>query len=355
MSNGIEDSSKGALRVELTDEERTFYHNAAWLYLKTIILDFDRFPFEIEDDIRGQEFPHVLDGGTGSAAMIYRLLEILKIRAVEILGIDIDRNLVDKGNFYLKRKGYNHVNLEVASIYNLQRENGAQIPDEYFNLVTGLALLEHVDAEKALKEIFRITAPGGIVYFPHNIGDTSLPLKKDYYQERYKQGLEPHLNENLLREDQSVPAFTMLFPWHPLDEYILSNFEKFTIGHQMYKGMRCGNAWAGGILEPMMNTIGFTDIVNKRSDWILDKISDNNRFELLNYLIKVFAYANNHPEVERQGLSLPEKEVEKWLNERKEQLEKGILGYRCIQRSLKGRKPRKIQEAALPHFRIDIP
>ncbi|MEI6588264.1 MAG: class I SAM-dependent methyltransferase [Candidatus Moraniibacteriota bacterium] len=96
----------------------------------------------------------VLDYGCGNG----RLLEILKDKKIEYVGVDVSQKLID-----LARVRYPK---HAASIFKVTSQASLAFPADFFNRIVSVAVFHHFPKEHAgdmAKELFRITKPGGTV------------------------------------------------------------------------------------------------------------------------------------------------------------------------------------------------
>jgi ubiquinone/menaquinone biosynthesis C-methylase UbiE len=96
----------------------------------------------------------ILDYGCGNG----RLLEILKNKKIEYVGVDISQKLIS-----LAKEKYPDYSESFAKITGLA---SLAFPDNYFNRIISVAVFHHFPEEYAremAKELYRITKPGGTV------------------------------------------------------------------------------------------------------------------------------------------------------------------------------------------------
>lgn len=94
----------------------------------------------------------VLEIGSGDGEFTRRLAKT----SAEIIATDITPAVIKRGKRKLKFK---NVNFYVANAEKLEYE------EESFDLVCGVSILHHLNAEKALKEALRVLKSGGKIYF----------------------------------------------------------------------------------------------------------------------------------------------------------------------------------------------
>jgi SAM-dependent methyltransferase len=98
----------------------------------------------------------VLDYGCGNGFLAFRLLERA---AREVVGIDISEGQVEEARARAAASGTTRVRFEVADAHQ------TELPNSSFDLIVGIAILHHLDLERALAEIRRLLRPGGRAVF----------------------------------------------------------------------------------------------------------------------------------------------------------------------------------------------
>lgn len=96
----------------------------------------------------------VLDYGCGNG----RLLEVLKGKKINYTGVDVSRKLIELARE--KYPEYCQAFLKAAS------QGSLAFPADFFNKVISIAVFHHFPrdyAEKAAKELYRVTKPNGVV------------------------------------------------------------------------------------------------------------------------------------------------------------------------------------------------
>lgn len=96
----------------------------------------------------------ILDYGCGNG----RLLEILKDKKIDYIGVDISQKLIDLA----KDKYPQHA----ASFSKVTSQASLAFPDNYFNRIISVAVFHHFPekhAREMAKELYRITKPDGTV------------------------------------------------------------------------------------------------------------------------------------------------------------------------------------------------
>jgi len=104
--------------------------------------------------IKGLKFDadkiRIVDLGCGSGEFIRRLYEELGSRFLEVYGIDISQKALNNLPKYVK-----------PILFDLNNE-GLPLPDDHFNLILALEVIEHlIITDSLISETYRITKPGG--------------------------------------------------------------------------------------------------------------------------------------------------------------------------------------------------
>lgn len=116
----------------------------------------------------------LLDCGCGPGSMTVDLAEV--VAPGEVVGIDIAAEQFALGAARARETGVTNVRFEQGSLYELP------FPDESFDAVFVHAVLYHLsDPQKALREIYRVLKPGGVVGARESDqdGDVYAPLNVD--------------------------------------------------------------------------------------------------------------------------------------------------------------------------------
>ncbi|HEX5483523.1 MAG TPA: class I SAM-dependent methyltransferase [Terriglobia bacterium] len=119
--------------------------------------EFLRYAFSVLGNPRGLE---VLDYGCGAGENSV----ILAALGAKVSGIDLSPDLVEIAKRRLDRNGL-EASFKVASAY----ETG--FPDDSFDVAFGIAILHHLDIERAAREVYRVLKPGGSAIFAEPIRD----------------------------------------------------------------------------------------------------------------------------------------------------------------------------------------
>lgn len=103
----------------------------------------------------------VLDYGCsmGEAALLIR-----KFGARSVTGIDISPVAVEQARVAARRAEFDQVTFHVMNAESLD------FPDQSFDMVFGIAILHHLDLEKAYGEIARVLRPDGMALFLEPLG-----------------------------------------------------------------------------------------------------------------------------------------------------------------------------------------
>lgn len=98
----------------------------------------------------------LLDVGCGPGTITADLAEI--VAPAELVALDRAASVVDEAAAHATERGVTNVAPEVGDVYDLQFDDGA------FDVVHAHQVLQHVsDPVRALKEMRRVTRPGGII------------------------------------------------------------------------------------------------------------------------------------------------------------------------------------------------
>ena len=119
-----------------------------------------------KEDYRRAEFSRcpgarVLDYGCGAG---HHSLELADAGAEQVVGIDISPKSIEVARESAARAG-----VENAEFHTMDAET-MDFPDDHFDLVTGLAILHHLDLDKAGRELARVLKPGGVAVFSEPLG-----------------------------------------------------------------------------------------------------------------------------------------------------------------------------------------
>ena len=99
--------------------------------------------------------PRILDVGCGSGVPT---LELAKLSKGEVVGLDIDRSLLDELNRKIEVEGLsNCVTTRKCSMFEMD------FPDESFNVIWAKGAISVIGFERGLKEWRRLPKPGGFL------------------------------------------------------------------------------------------------------------------------------------------------------------------------------------------------
>jgi ubiquinone/menaquinone biosynthesis C-methylase UbiE len=101
----------------------------------------------------------LLDCGCGPGSITVDLAEI--VAPAKVIGIDIDEKHLRLANAHAKRRNVENVQFETGDVRTLV------FPDEAFDAVFVHGVIEYLDAEQALSEIYRVLKTGGVVGSRH--------------------------------------------------------------------------------------------------------------------------------------------------------------------------------------------
>jgi len=103
-----------------------------------------------------RESSRLLDCGCGPGSMSCDFARILS--SGYVTGIDCEQSQIELAHNRARNQHLTNVSFEVGSIYELP------FPDSSFEVVFAHAVFEHISShDAALKEMFRVLAPGGLV------------------------------------------------------------------------------------------------------------------------------------------------------------------------------------------------
>lgn len=111
----------------------------------------------------------ILDVGCGSGGMLFRLREAGHFGP--LTGIDISEDLFYGASYAAENRGLGLIDFRVGNAECLE------LPDNSMDVSTALFMLYHCDPIKALRELQRVTKPGGTI-----VVSTSGPLNKFYHR-----------------------------------------------------------------------------------------------------------------------------------------------------------------------------
>jgi len=116
------------------------------------------------------EIPHILDIGCGSGVPT---IELAKLSAGEIIGIDIKQSLLDRLNGKIEEEGFSgRVKTVKCSLFEID------FPDERFDIIWAEGSIWIIGFEKGLKEWRRLLKPNGFLVVHDEVKTVSNKLKK---------------------------------------------------------------------------------------------------------------------------------------------------------------------------------
>ncbi|MBU1072006.1 class I SAM-dependent methyltransferase [bacterium] len=103
---------------------------------------------------------------TGSARGIGKAiaLELADAGAARVVGIDISPRSIEVAREAAARAGAENTEFHAMDAEKMD------FPDDSFDLVTGLAILHHLDLDVAGRELARVLKPGGVAVFSEPLG-----------------------------------------------------------------------------------------------------------------------------------------------------------------------------------------
>lgn len=159
------------------------------------------------DQIAGINPQYILDIATGTADLA---LECMRLRPIQITGIDISHKMLDIGRHKIMEKGF-------QGIIRLEQGDSENLPykDNSFDAITvafGVRNFEHL--EDGLKEMHRVLRPGGKVVILEFSQPDRFPVKQLY--RFYSSSVMPRLGQLLASERSAyeyLPASVSVFPF----------------------------------------------------------------------------------------------------------------------------------------------
>ena len=274
-----------------------FNQEVKWLQLKLKILDMPVFSTSIHKWLaRKKHFSKVLECGTGAGDFIHILEKIITFD--ELLGFDVSTGLVLKASeTFAENKRMKFITHDLHDT-----SKAIEIPNN-FDLITGLALLEHTHMEEIIPILKSYCNRGGFMYFPHNY--------------------------------MSPPIFEPTFDTG-VDTRIIQNFDTFSIENKEYKGKIVGDSRCGAKLYNTFIEHGMEVILFDCTNWLLypkqGKYTEEEA-EILRMMVNFFYNANKNPMIP-VSCRINDKILEDWKFTRLSQIEENKLVFICPQTSI---------------------
>lgn len=155
----IAHNDKDVLSENLRLKNKFFPHLSNYLSKKRIYLN----AFEYTNELHGKK---ILDLGCGKGERCLKYLE----NGGEVYGIDISPKYIKLAEQKAVAGGYskNNFSFKVMDAHSLEFE------DNTFDVVTGFAILHHLDFRLALKEVYRVLKPGKRALFIEPLGNNPI-------------------------------------------------------------------------------------------------------------------------------------------------------------------------------------
>lgn len=272
-----------------------FYQKTEWLDRKLEVLDQPAFSERIHDRLRGKHFVDVLDAGTGCGNMFKVLSSLISFDSFR--GFDIDADLIAEAQRRYHKK--DQCRFEAANLYELP----ASVCDRQYDLITGMALLEHTEVRRALAVLKALLKPGGWLYLPHNYGSPTL----------FEPVFDPNVNQQMLE-----------------------NFDRYAIEGQIFEGQLSGDSRCGRKLPDLFQEQGLTVLDYQSSDWNLDTASGHPLHKQTALDIVDFFYEANRLEKIPAEKRLDPEQLEAWRVYYHLKIQRGEVKIRVAQWSVLG-------------------
>ena len=233
---------------------------------------------KILDNIEKENFSlsgkNILDVGCGKGGMLISCA----LRGAKVVGIDVDEEEIKIAKMRTEACGINdNVSLMVANAENMP------FSDNFFDIVLAISVLEHVkNLEKVVKEMVRVTKPGGFCYI--SIPNSLFP-REAHYKVFYIPYLSKKIGKIYLKIRGFNPNFFMENVTYPYPSIfkIKKIFKKYNMNVQ--------NITERHILEKFTNP---SLIRNKK---IRDTIKYLERLKVNNLVAKLIVYLHFYPSV----------------------------------------------------------
>lgn len=273
-----------------------FYQEARWLYLKLNLLDIPAFSSTIHQKLsRKKKFHKVLDCGTGIGNFISVMEKLIEFD--KLVAFDVNSDLIEKAIVNFKEN--NKIKFLVHNLYDTEK----LLISNDFDLVIGLAFLEHTFLDEAIPILKRFCKSNGYMYFAHN-----------------------YMSPTIFQ-----PTFDDV-----IDRRIVTNFDGFSIENQIYKEKRAGDSRCGAKLFSKFCEHGLDIIHFECTDWLLYPKPggySKEEAEILRMLVNFFYQANKNPLIPL-SLRVGDKILDEWKFTRLSQIEENKLVFICPQTSI---------------------
>jgi SAM-dependent methyltransferase len=297
--------------------QKTFYQENEYLDIQKKEMD-DRF---MNKKVQKKfcdfgSYSFVLDLGTGTGAQIRRNIELgILQNGCRVIGIDINKDAIESSFFSFK----NWANNKGYQIKKLKAKNSFEIVDNigkrYFiemrvgsvydlgfkdvDAVTALSLFEHTNMKRALKSVYNVLKPKGILYAPINYSG------KTFFGPTN-------------------------FSFRRIEKNLMKLFNYVAIDKQFKGGVEEGNSKCGRILPRECKKVGFKVLSYGKSDWYVRKKYNppKNSMKMIADFVKAFygLFKSASEEIKTKYF-VTNKDIENWYNLRRLQSKKGVLEF----------------------------
>jgi|AP95_1055475.scaffolds.fasta_scaffold00643_6 ubiquinone/menaquinone biosynthesis C-methylase UbiE len=125
-----------------------------------------RFYDRIESYVAEIEGMHILDFGCGRGDTALAYLR----KGAHVSGIDISTVFIDDAKAKAAEAGFSDAQYD----FRVMDAHDLDFPDKTFDIVIGFGILHHLDADIALREIYRVLKSGGRVLLQEPLADNPL-------------------------------------------------------------------------------------------------------------------------------------------------------------------------------------
>ncbi|MDD5454216.1 MAG: class I SAM-dependent methyltransferase [Candidatus Ratteibacteria bacterium] len=217
---------------------------------------------DIEKAILSLEGKSVLDVGCGKGSIVV----YCALKGAVTFGIDIDEEEIKIAKLRVASYGLNKVGIFKGDVEHMP------FPDNSFDLVTATSLLEHVENfEKAIKEMVRVTKPGGFCYVT---GPNPLYPREGHYKTFFVPYLPKQLGKIYLILRRFNPDFFIKHVKYPYPS--MYRIKKIFMGNDM--------EIEDLTTKFMLSKIG--DISSIKNKWIRNIVKILNKIGMRNLMIK---------------------------------------------------------------------